>query len=261
MLLVIARLHAQDVDDLWTSLMGRGLSQDSAKDYARAELTYLQALREAERFGPQDSRVATTETSLGLAYRHQKKFAEAENAYRRALVIIEKTSDEGSVDVADANFNVARAMVDDGRAAAAMPLIQKAVDIYESAVGGFHEKTGDALCLLGDAYRLQKDYPDAEKPLRRCADIRQANGGMSDLAFADALHSLALAYTGSGKYALAEPRFTLAEKIREKELGITSPLLAETMEDHAAVLKKLGRDPEAARLNAMAAAILRSGKR
>ncbi|HYA18002.1 MAG TPA: tetratricopeptide repeat protein [Bryobacteraceae bacterium] len=254
-------VHAQDVDDLWKSLMARGLNEDNAKDYAKAELTYLQALKEAERFGADDPRVATTETSLGLAYRHQKKFSEAESAYRRALGIIEKTNEPGSIDVADANLNLAAAMVGGGRTAAALPVIQKALDVYESEVGGFHQKTADALCLEGDAYRLQKSYLEAEQPLRRCADIRQSNGGMSDLAFAEALHGLALAYMGSGKYALAEPRFTLAEKIREKNLGITSPLLAETMEDHAALLKKLGRDTEAARLNAMAAAILKTNKK
>lgn len=260
-LLAITRVDAQSVDDQWHSLMARGLNQDTAKDYAKAELTYLQALKEAERFGPDDSRVATTETSLGLVYRRQKKFAEAEMAFRRALGIIEKTNEPDDVDVADANLNLATALVEGGHPAAAVPLARKVLDVYESAVGGFNQKTAEALCLLGDALRLQKSYLEAEQPLRRCADIRQSNSGMADLEFADALHSLALAYMGSGKYALAEPRFTLAEKIREKELGITSPLLAQTMEDHAVLLKKLGRDTEAARLTAMAAAILKTGKK
>jgi tetratricopeptide (TPR) repeat protein len=261
-LLIPSRSPAQDVDELWNSLIARALGENTAKDYSRAEATYLQALHEAERFGPDDSRVATTLTNMGLNYRREKKFADAENAFRRALSIIEKQSDDDdSQEVADASFNLASAMVDQGHTAPAIPLIQKTLNVYESSLGGFHQKTGDALCLLGDAYRLQKSYLEAENPLRRCADIRQANSGVSDLEFADALHSLALAYMGDGKYALAEPRFTLAEKIREKNLGITSPLLAQTMQDHAVLLKKLGRDPEAARLSAMAAAILKSAKK
>jgi tetratricopeptide (TPR) repeat protein len=246
---------------MWKSLMARGLNQDNEKDYAKAELTYLQALKEAERFGADDSRVATTESSLALTYRHQKKFAEAESSSRRALAIIEKMSDADGMDEADANLSLAAAMVGGGHEAQAVPIILKVLDVYQSAVGGFHQKTADALCLLGDAKRLDKNFLEAEQPLRRCADIRQSNSGMSDLEFADALHSLALAYMGSGKYALAEPRFTLAEKIREKNLGITSPLLAQTMEDHAVLLKKLGRDTEAARLSAMAAAILKTTKK
>jgi tetratricopeptide (TPR) repeat protein len=249
------------VDEVWNDLTARAFSQDGLKDYAKAETTLLQALHEAERFGPDDPRVATTLTSLGLNYRHQKKYAEAEGAYRKALAIIEKLNDGDSVEVGDANFNVAQVMVNQGHAGPALPLVQKTLNIYETSLGGFHSRTADALCLIGEAWRLQKNFNEAERPLRRCADIRQANNGMDDLDFADALHSLALTYMGNGKYALAEPRFTLAEKIREKNLGITNPLLAQTMEDHAELLTRLGRDKEANRLRAMAAAIRKGSKR
>jgi Tfp pilus assembly protein PilF len=251
----------QEAEEAWKGLLTRALNEDNSHEYTRAEQTFLQALHEAERFGSDDSRVATTQTSLGLNYRHQKKFAEAENAFRKALAIVEMQSEAESPEVADAEVNVATAMVEQGHQAAAMSLILKSIGIYESALGGFHQKTAGALCLQGDAFRQSKNYADAERPLRRCADIRESNGGMQDSEFADALHSLALVYMGEGKLALAEPRFTLAEKIREKNLGITSPLLAQTMEDHAILLKKLGRDQEAARLNKMAAAILRRGKK
>jgi hypothetical protein len=113
------------------------------------------------------------------------------------------------------------------------------------------------LCMLGDAHRLAKDFPAAEGPLRRCADIRESNGGMQSSDMAEALHSLALTFVGEGKYALAEPRFTLAEKIRESTLGITSPLLAQTFEDHASLLRLMGKNKEADRLTSMAAAIRR----
>jgi tetratricopeptide (TPR) repeat protein len=251
----------QEAEEMWKGLLTRALNEDNAHEYARAEQTFLQALHEAERFGSDDSRVATTLTSLGLNYRHQKKYVEAESSFRKALAIVEMQSEADSAEVADADLNVAAAMVDQGHQAAAMSLILKTIGIYESALGGFHQKTAGALCLQGDAFRQSKNYADAERPLRRCADIRESNGGMQDGEFADALHSLALVYMGEGKLALAEPRFTLAEKIREKNLGITSPLLAQTMEDHAILLKKLGRDQEAARLNKMAAAILRRGKK
>jgi len=97
--------------------------------------------------------------------------------------------------------------------------------------------------------------------LKRCADIREADGGIDNAELADALHSLALTYAGDGKYALAEPRFKLAEKIRESKLGLTSPLLAQTMEDHAAMLRTLRRTKEAERLMLLSAAIRRSEKK
>jgi tetratricopeptide (TPR) repeat protein len=253
--------RGQEAEEVWKGILSRALAMDAARDYRHAETLFLQALHEAERFGEDDPHVATTLTSLGLNYRHQRKFSEAESAWRRALTIIEKESDEDSEDIADATFNVATVMVDQGHQTAAMPLIQKSLGIYESALGGFNQKTAAVLCLMGDAYRLSQNFAAAERPLRRCADIRETNGGVQNGEFADALHSLALAYMGDGKLALAESRFTLAEKIREKTLGITSPLLAQTMEDHATLLKRLGRDREAARLDTMAAAIRRNAGR
>ncbi len=43
-----------------------------AKDYAKAEQTYVQALHEAEHFGPADQRVGTTLNDLGDLYRREK---------------------------------------------------------------------------------------------------------------------------------------------------------------------------------------------
>jgi tetratricopeptide (TPR) repeat protein len=114
--------------------------------------------------------------------------------------------------------------------------------------------------MEGDAYRLMKHYPEAETVLRRCADIREMDSGLQTNEVADALYSLALTYVGEGSFTAAEARFRLAETIREKTLGITNPLLAQTMEDHAAALRELGRDREAGKLIEMAAAIRRNQK-
>jgi hypothetical protein len=64
-----------------------------------------------------------------------------------------------------------------------------------------------------------------------------------------------------GKYALADSQFKLAEKIRERTLGIMSPALADTLEAHAAMLKEMGRDLEAVKDVTLAAAIRRAEKR
>jgi tetratricopeptide (TPR) repeat protein len=234
----------------------RALYEASAKDLAKSEQTFLLALKEAERFGPEDPRVGTTLNSLGLVYRAEKKYADAETFYKRALVILLKSYGIDSIDVANVNFNIATVMFDQGHQPAAQPFLQRTLVTYENILGSSSLKTAAVLCMLGDIHRLAKDFPAAESPLRRCADIRESNGGMQTTEMADALHSLALTYIGEGKYALAEPRLTLAEKIRENTLGITSPVLAQTFEDHANLLRLLGREKDAARMSSMAAAIL-----
>jgi tetratricopeptide (TPR) repeat protein len=248
----------EDTESLWRNQIVQGLHAAGAKDYPKAEQALLKALEAARHFGAEDSRVGTTLNTLGLVYRAEKKYSEAEGAYRHALAIMEALYGD-TIDTGNVNFNIASVMFDEGHYAEALPNIRKTLGLYERLLGATSLKTAAVLCMEGDAYRLTKRYTESEPPLRRCADIRETDGGiLENNELADALYSLALTYIAEGKYPAAEPRLKLAEKIREKTLGITSPLLAQTMEDHVLVLKQLGRDSEADRLTAIAAAIRRS---
>jgi tetratricopeptide (TPR) repeat protein len=251
-------VRAQD-EGPWKRSVMDGLKAAGDHDYPRAEQAFVKALHEAANFGPRDIRIGSTLNSLGLVYRAEKKYTEAEAAYRRALVIMEAAYGD-SIDVGNINFNIAGVLFDEGRQAEALPNLRRTLGIYERLLGETSLKTASALCMEGDAYRLMKRYPEAETALRRCADIREMDTGIESNDVADAQYSLALTLVGEGKYSAAEPRLKLVEKIREKTLGITSLLLAQTMEDHAAVLKELGRGNEAGKLAAAAAAIRRSQK-
>jgi tetratricopeptide (TPR) repeat protein len=230
-------------------------------DYSKAEQIFLKAVHEAERFGADDARVGSTLESLGQVYNAERKFTDAESAYRRAMGILAKVNGDDSADAANLDFDMARSLYDAGRPAEAVSWARKTVSSYEILFGGNNPHTVTAVCLLGDSLRLMRNFIDAEAPLRRCADTREADGGIDNIDLADALHSLALTYAAERKYELAEPRFKLAEKIRENKLGLTSPLLAQTLEDHAAMLRSMGRDKEAARLTTLAAAIRRTERK
>lgn len=258
-LTAIPAANAQNTEAQWQILMSQAMSAAGRNDYPRAEQLLLKARQESEKFGPRDGHVGTTLNTLGLVYRAEKKFSEAEAAYRRALDIMEAAYGE-SIDVGNVNFNIVGVMFDQGHQAEALPTIRRALAIYEKLLGSTSLKTAGVLCMEGDAYRSMKRYAESEEPLKQCADIREEAGGLENADLADALHSLALTYIAEGKFSAAEPRLKLAEKIREKTAGITSPLLAENMEDRAAVLRQLGRDPEAQKLLAMAAAIRRGQK-
>jgi tetratricopeptide (TPR) repeat protein len=256
----LSRAFAQSEIDAWKDLIVKASYAAEARDYAKAEQIYSQALHEAERFGPDDPRVATSLNGLGDTYRKEKKFAEAETAFRRSYSILEKASGIDSMDLANVNLNLAGVMFDEGRQSMAIPFLQKTLATYEALLDANDEKIASVVCMLGDAYRLERDFRAAEDPLKRCASIRERNGGIQNADLATALHSLALVYVGEERYELAEPRVKLAEKIRESTLGITSLLLAQTMEDHATILRQLGREKEAAQLETMATAIRRSQK-
>jgi tetratricopeptide (TPR) repeat protein len=259
-LTVVPPANAQGNEGLWKNLVAEGLRDAGANDYPKAEQALLGALREAERFGREDPRVGSTLNSLGLVYRAEKKFSDAERVYRRALGIMQATYGE-SIDVGNVNFNIANAMFDQGHQAEALPHIRRALEIYERLLGQASLKTAAVLCMQGEVYRLTKRFPEAEAAFRRCADVRELDSGLENSEVADAIYGLAMSYVAEGKFRAAEPRLKLAEKIREKTIGITSPLLAQTMEDHAMVLKALGRDLEAQKLTLISAAIRRGQAR
>ncbi len=250
----------QDAEVAWRIFVMEALRAAGAQDYPKAEQALLKALKEAVKSGPEGTRVGTTLNDLGLVYRAEKKYSEAEGAYRRALDIMEDAYGD-SIDVGNVNFNLAGVMFDQGHKVEALPSLRRTLGIYDRLLGSTSPKTADALCMAGESYRLLKRLPESEESLRRCADIRETNGGIIDNPdLADALHSLALTMASEGKFSAAEPRLRIAERIREKAFGITSVLLAQTMEDHVAVLKELGRDKEAQQLTVMASAIRRQNK-
>lgn len=249
-------VRAQD-EGQWKRAVTEGRKALGDHNYALSEQAFTRALREAEAFGPNDVRLATTLNSLGLVYRAEKKYSDAETAYRRALTIMQVAYGDG-LDVANVGFNIAGVMFDQGHQAEALPSLRKSQAIYERLLGATSMKTAATLCMEGDAERLLKNYSEAEALLRRCADIREKDAGLESNDVADAQYSLSLTLMAEGKYSAAEPRLRLVERIREKTLGITNPLLAETMEAHAAAFRGLGRDKEAEKLIAVAQAIRRS---
>jgi len=254
-------VNAQEGDEAWRDLLTRGQRAVSANQPAEAEQLFLKALHEAERFGSEDRRVGSTLQALGETYRTEKKLSDALPVLQRALDVVGKNHDDDSVEVADARFALGEVLLDSGRASDAVINARRALMSYQSAIGGRTPQSANAYCLIGDSLRIMRNFIDAEEPLRQCADIREQLGGIDSLGMADASYSLALAYVGEKKYQEADPRFSLAEKIREHKLGITSSLLAQTLEDHAAALKMLGNATEAEKLLRFAQAIRRSEKK
>ena len=219
--------YAQEAEESWRDLVTRGQHAAGDKEYARAEQLFLKAVHEAEYFGADDSRVGVTLESLGQVYGAEKKVGEAESVYHRALGILGKTAGDDSIEVASLNVDIGRLLYDNGRQGDALEYARKSLPVYERALGGTSVQTAGVLCLIGDSLRSIKNFGEAEAPLRRCADIRETDGGVDNIDLAAALHSLALTYAAEAKYELAEPRYKLAEKIRENKLGLTSPLLAQ----------------------------------
>src|SRR3989338_11022607 len=75
-------------DALWKGYLDSGKKAFEEGDYAKAQQQFVAALREAENFGPGDSRLASTLNNLAVLYHTQGKFSEAEPLYRRGAGVL-----------------------------------------------------------------------------------------------------------------------------------------------------------------------------
>ena len=89
-MLVALSLLPACAQEPWQKYNDAGLEATEQARYAEAEDLFLEALKEAEKFGDQDPRLATILNNLALLYREQGKFPEAEPLHQRALAIREK---------------------------------------------------------------------------------------------------------------------------------------------------------------------------
>ncbi len=91
----------------WEKLNGAGMEAYERGRYAEAEKLWLAALKEAETFGGEHTRLATSLNNLAELYRAQGKYAQAEPLLRRALAIKEKALGPEHVQVATVLENYA----------------------------------------------------------------------------------------------------------------------------------------------------------
>ena len=82
--------HALAGADEWQKYMDAAAEAFVAPDYAEAGKHYESAVKEAEVFGTDDPRLAESLNGLGVVYRKQGRYAEAEPLLKRALSIREK---------------------------------------------------------------------------------------------------------------------------------------------------------------------------
>jgi len=91
--------------------------------YADAEKSLQAALKEAERFRPQDPRLATNLNNLALIYYIRGRYSEAEPLFKRSVAIMEKVVGPEHLDVATT--------LNQGKSAEAEPFLARAQAIRE----------------------------------------------------------------------------------------------------------------------------------
>ena len=115
------------------------------------------------------------------------------------------------------------ALPSQGQYAKAEPLYERALAIWEKALGPEHPDVATSLNNLAVLYDDQGQYAKAEPLYQRALAIREKALGPEHPDVAPSLNNLASLYHDQGQYAKAEPLYQRALAIREKALGRSTP--------------------------------------
>ena len=198
--------YAQDTTK-WEKSNAAGMEAYQEGRYAETEKRWLAALEEAENFGPDDERLATSLNNLATVYLSQGKYAEAESLFQRWLTISEKALGPEHPEMARGLNNLAELYKTQGKYAQAEPLYQRSLAIWEKALGPEHPNVAASLNNLALLYNNQGQYAQAEPLYQRSLAIWEKALGPEHPNVATSLNNLAALYRAQGKYAQAEPLY------------------------------------------------------
>jgi CHAT domain-containing protein len=230
----------------WPAIEKRYRELYDRGDYAGA-LIEAQRLEAAIRanFGTRHSGYAVALIHLGVVYKQQGKYAEAEGLLRRALAITEAALGASHPETAKAMVHLALALDYQGKYAEAVDLLKRASSIQEHALGPHHPDLSYTVSNLGIEYWRMGRYSEAEPLLKRDLAMTEKTRGTDSPAVAASLINLAVLYDQLGRFAETEAFYKRALTIYENAAGPDHPAVLRTLHNLANLYRTLGRYSDA----------------
>jgi serine/threonine-protein kinase len=159
------------------SLAGRGISLWNLRrfDEAMQDMNEAMALAEGS-LGDQHPSVAAISGNLGLFHLSQGDLAAAEPLLRRAIATFRANFDRPHSALLRSQSNLARVLMQSGRARAAVALLEECVVGYRELYGDDHPLEAEALQHLGSTYYIDGQLDQAASALAQALLIRQRSG-------------------------------------------------------------------------------------
>jgi tetratricopeptide (TPR) repeat protein len=213
--------------------------------------------------GPENAQTAAAINELAGLHCCIGNFREAEYLYSRALTLRRNTLGSEHPDTAttlnslgDARrfqivygFRKPSAAGHDKLVAErlenALECYLQALTIRQKVLGPEHPDTATSLTSVAALYRTQRKTAEADKCYRQALSIRRSTLGPEHPNTAAVLNELGLLYHVQEQYSEANSCFRDALAVYEKALGSTHPDVAACLDNFAALLRDVGRGPEA----------------
>jgi tetratricopeptide (TPR) repeat protein len=180
----------------------------------------------------------------GRFYDSQGLYFAALPWYEMCLETAEQRLGANHPDTASSLNNLAYLYSSIGNYPAALPLSERALQIWEQ-LGANHPDTATSLNNLAYLYSSMGNYPAALPLYERALQIREQQLGANHPDTATSLNNLAYLYSSMGNYPAALPLYERALQIREQQLGANHPSTATSLNNLAYLYSSMGNYPAA----------------
>jgi tetratricopeptide (TPR) repeat protein len=156
---------------LWKTWRDAGIQAWQEGRLATAEHLLIAAMEQAEKFGPEDMKVADTANDLAVVYATAGKITEAELLFRRSLAIGIRGfgTEHPAVGATMQNLGILYAM--EHQYLAAEQLLKHALEVDLKQFGFTHIRTAQTLKTLASLYAVQGQMAQAERLIRASLTI------------------------------------------------------------------------------------------
>lgn len=199
-------------------------------------------------FSSDHSMVAHTFNSLGNVYYSRLQFDKAEELYKRALEIFEKSVTPNHNDIAATLNNLGNLYGAQFRLDEAESCFRRALEIREGACPPYDPRTTYILNNLAGLYMMQGLYEKAKPLSEQVLEAREKTLGSDHPFLARALSNLATIYSKQGSYERADDLYSRSLEIMRRTLSPGHPDFTLVLNNYIEFLRTIGQETKAAKL-------------
>ena len=165
----------------WSTLSNAAHKAWRQKNWAEAERLFLLAVQEAEREGPSSPHLLVSMQGLGMLYSQQKKYAEAEQTFERAVTLAEEIFGPDDPRMWESLAGLMHVYVAQKKWPEAEALYRRGIAIFERHPESDKVFVPTLLEGLAMVLKAQGRYEEAEATLRRAGELPAAPHGQNVL--------------------------------------------------------------------------------
>lgn len=190
---------------LWDKYYDEGKAELAKKNYPEAENLLALAVKEAERFGPQDPRRVDTYYALAQAFLGEKRYKDAVDSYSAALEVQERSGGPFTIEKSDTIDSVAKVFEDEKRFREALVFRRYALAMAQDKLGPNNARTISIARKFIAGQMATGDYKGAADISKRVLALQEGLSGANDKSLVPTLklNAEALRHTGKATEAAA----------------------------------------------------------